>query len=81
MALEINVGSLMGGLNQKGLTLETAHNSQLIRMLRLGKQAGCKFFIGSDSHATGHMDGLQNAPAFVQLLGLTEADIMPLARG
>ena len=81
MALEINVGSLMGGLHQKGLTLETAHNSQLIRMLQLGKQAGCKFFIGSDSHAAGHMDGLQNAPVFVQLLGLTEADIMPLARG
>ena len=81
IALEINVGSLMGGLRQKGLTLETAEESQLIRMLRLGKQAGCKFFFGSDSHATGHMEGLANAPAFAQLLALTEDDIMPLARG
>ena len=81
IALEINVGSLMGGLRQKGLTLDTAEESQLIRMLRLGKQAGCKFFFGSDSHATGHMEGLANAPAFAQLLALTEDDIMPLARG
>jgi HisJ family histidinol phosphate phosphatase len=80
VALEVNVGSLMGGLHQKGLTLETAEESQLIRMLRLGKQAGCKFFIGSDAHAVGHLENHQYADAFADLLGLTQEDIMPMAR-
>lgn len=80
VALEVNIGSLMGGLRQKGLTLETAGESQLIRMLRLGKKAGCKFFIGSDAHATSHLENHQHEDAFIDLLALTEEDIMPIAR-
>ncbi len=80
IALEINMGSYLGGLGQLGLDISRAEECQLMRMFRIAKAEGCHFFFGSDAHASSHMENHQYTDVLADLLGLTEADIMPIAR-
>lgn len=80
IALEFNIGSFMGGLGRLGLELEQAGDCQLMRMFRIAKAEGCKFFFGTDAHGLGHLEGLDLMDPLADCLGLTEDDIAPFAR-
>lgn len=79
IALEINMGSYLGGLYQLGLELDRAADCQLMRMFRLAKAEGCRFIFGSDAHAPSHLDNLVHTDVLAECLGLTEQDIAPFA--
>lgn len=79
IAIEINMGSFLGGLHRLGLELDRAGDCQLMRMFRLAKAEGCKFLFGSDAHATSHMDNLIHTDALADCLGLQDCDIAPIA--
>lgn len=80
IALEINMGSYLGGLGRLGLDITRADECQLMRMFRLAKAEGCRFFFGSDAHAPSHLENHEHTDVLADLLGLTEDDIMPIAR-
>ena len=65
-------------LNADDVKLEgkaPARNEAVLRMFRIAKEEGCKFYLGSDAH---HPSSLDRAPAifraFIDELNLTEAD-------
>lgn len=51
------------------------HVDDELRLLRIAKDAGCRFYLGSDAHTLEHLDRVPKAlPQVVQLLGLTDQD-------
>ena len=61
-------------------TIEELNEHQMIRMLRIAKAEGCLFTVGRDSHSqTGHT-GFEAIYPTIEVLGLTEDDLHPLAR-
>ena len=80
IALEFNIGSFMGGLHRLGLEIDRAGDCQLMRMFRIAKAEGCKFFFGTDAHGVGHLEGLDCMDPLADCLGLTDDDIAPFAR-
>ena len=47
----------------------------ILKIYRIAKEAGCRFYCSSDAHSVEAMDGVpKNLPAVIQALGLTEAD-------
>ena len=74
IALEINPGFFYKK------TVEELDGNQFIRMFRIAKAEGSLFTVGLDSHSmTGHNTFDSIYPAF-EAIGLTEADLHPLAR-
>jgi histidinol phosphatase-like PHP family hydrolase len=71
----------LGGLHQLGLDISRAADCQLMRMFRIAKAEGCKFFFGSDAHAPSHMENLRHTDVLADILELTMDDIMTIARG
>jgi len=80
IALEINMGSYLGGLRRLGLGLENAGDCQLMRMFRLAKAEGCKFFFGSDAHSVSHLENLQHTDVLADCLGLTDNDLASIVK-
>ena len=62
-------------LNRDDMKFTDEEADTVLRMFRIAKRCGCKFYCGSDAH---HPDGLEEAPALferaIDFLGLTEDD-------
>ena len=80
IALELNVSCFMSGLRQLGLEMDRVGDCQLMRMLRIAKEEGCKFFFGTDAHDLGHLESLRYMDPLADCLSLTDGDIAPFAR-
>ncbi len=76
IAVEINISEK----NWLDMTDEEIAATQKIRMLRLAKQAGCKFTIGSDSHGTQGFDRFVLADRVTDILGLKESDLADITK-
>jgi len=53
-------------------------NTNYIRMLRIAKEIGCKFTIGSDSHSLEKMETLSYADHVMRFAGITSEDLLLL---
>ncbi len=62
-------------LNASDMSFSDEEADTVLKMFRIAKECGCKFYMGSDAH---HPAGLKNAKAIferaIDLLGLTEDD-------
>ena len=75
IAYEINVS----GMRLK--TKEQIDELPKMRLYRLAKECGCKFIFGSDAHGQVELDYYSKWTEYVsELLGLTEDDIIEIAR-
>ena len=62
-------------LNKADMNFRAGEEERVLRMFRIAKDCGCKFYIGSDAHHPGGLEA--SMPIFeraVDLLGLTEDD-------
>ena len=65
VGIELNDGDM-----KHALKYET-----VMRMFRIAKECGCKFYLGSDSHNPNEFDGaVERAKLAADILGLTEDD-------
>ena len=74
IAFEINVASMVNN------TTEEIEKSSQIRMFKLAKECGCKFIFGSDAHNNTAHDTYHHADFVAGLLGLTENDLIDIAK-
>lgn len=62
-------------LNSSDMSFKEKDADTVLRMFRIAKEEGCKFYLGSDAH---HPNGLENAPKIferaIDYLNLTEED-------
>jgi len=67
-------------LNQSDMSFADSETDEVLRMFRIAKACGCKFYLGSDAH---HPRNFENTHAIfsraVELLGLTEDDKFRIA--
>ncbi len=75
IAMEINVSSICGHSPR-----DISYMNKEIRMMRLARECGCKFTFGSDAHDMSAHENYSNSNQFIEILGLTEDDIAPIAR-
>ena len=61
-------------------TLASAYLDPTIRMLRIGKECGCKFTVGSDAHSNSDYEYFSRIYLLCAALELKESDLHPLAR-
>ena len=67
MGIELNFGNRVGKCDDEV--------ERILRMFRIAKRCGCKFYFGSDSHDRASFDGKYEAfPKIIDLLDLTEDD-------
>ena len=65
--IEINLSSFDTGWQD--------HADSYLRLYRLAKDEGCKFYLASDAHHNWELDLVpQRSPAVIEALGLTEDD-------
>ncbi len=74
IAFEINTADM------EGKTSEEIENGPSFRMFRLAKECGCQFLFGSDAHSNSSHNFYENASIVAKLLGLTEKDLLEIAR-
>ena len=74
IALEINPNY------SRNKTLAEAYADPVIRMLRIGKECGCKFTVGTDAHSKPDLENYHLAYLLTSLLELKEDDFHPLTR-
>lgn len=67
-------------LNRDDMDFSDGETDEVLRMFRIAKKCGCKFYLGSDAH---HPDALERSVAIfsraIDLLGLTEDDKFHIA--
>lgn len=62
-------------LNATAFSEMTDRPDDILKIYRIAKEAGCRFYCSSDAHSVEAMDGVpKNLPAVIQALALTEAD-------
>ena len=61
-------------------TLAEAFEDPIFRMLRIGKECGCKFTVGSDAHNEADYDNFDKIYVISEILELKEDDFHPLTR-
>ena len=62
-------------LNATAFSEMTDRPDDILKIYRIAKEAGCRFYCSSDAHSVEALDGVpKNLPAVIQALGLTEAD-------
>ena len=74
---------LFGMAAEKGVGLEintSCSDPELLRITRLGRQAGCRFTLGSDAHSIESLDSIQKTEETIEALGLTEDDFMDFCK-
>ena len=74
IALEINPNFL------KHKTLSQMYDDPIFRMYRIGKECGCKFTVGSDSHDSSGFDTFPLIYVMITLLDLKKNDFIDLTR-
>lgn len=74
IALEVSMCSF------KTASEEGVRNSPFLPMLSIAKECGCRFFFGSDAHHPDQFCCYRFVDAMADALGLTEEDLLPLAR-
>jgi histidinol phosphatase-like PHP family hydrolase len=83
IALELNPNYLkkreFEGYTRNG-SLSAIYLDPSIRMLRIGKECGCKFTVGSDAHAMADYDNYNRIYTLTSLLDLGEDDFHPKTR-
>jgi histidinol phosphatase-like PHP family hydrolase len=77
VSLEIN-SCTFPGIYDRGTTGFT--DEAYMRFFTLAKEAGCKFHFGSDSHSLEDIDRLQKLEPYLDLLKITEDDVLPFFR-
>lgn len=81
IGIEINACIMMFACQEAeidGYHTEELRNLQYYRMLRIAKEAGCKFTFGSDAHSQGAVAHFRYAQAMADALELTEEDVILL---
>lgn len=76
---------VFGAASKKGIAIEinaaaVALRDSPIRLISLAKKAGCKFTFGSDAHGPAGQQAIMKMQAFLDEVGITEEDILPLAK-
>ena len=62
-------------LNQSDMSLRVGEEESVLRMFRIAKKCGCKFYCGSDAHSPGYFDNTKRImERAIDLLELTEDD-------
>ena len=62
-------------LNATAFSEMTDRPDDILKIYRIAKEAGCRFYCSSDAHSVEALDGVpKNLSAVIQALGLTEAD-------
>ena len=62
-------------LNQSDMSLRVGEEESVLRMFRIAKKCGCKFYCGSDAHSPGYFDRTKEIfERAIDLLELTEDD-------
>ena len=62
-------------LNASDMKQAQAHPDTVLRMFRIAKDAGCKFYLGSDSHLPEEFTNVAERFEYAgEALGLTEDD-------
>lgn len=62
-------------LNATAFSEMTDRPDDILKIYRIAKEAGCRFYCSSDAHSVEALDGVPKIlPAVIQALGLTEAD-------
>lgn len=62
-------------LNATAFSEMTDRPDDILKIYRIAKEVGCRFYCSSDAHSVEALDGVpKNLPAVIQALGLTEAD-------
>lgn len=62
-------------LNLSDMSFEYGGEDTVLRMFRIAKTCGCKFYLGSDSHHPNEFDGMREIfESAIEKLGLTEED-------
>ena len=62
-------------LNQSDMSLREGEEDSVLRMFRIAKKCGCKFYCGSDAHSPGYFDNTKRImERAIDLLELTEDD-------
>ena len=77
VSIELNAGCFPGNY---GKETDLFHDESIIRPFLLAKECGCLFHFGSDAHSLDHMNSLFAMERTINILGLTEEDILPLCR-
>lgn len=68
---------------EKGVGLEinsSCYEPEMLRILKLAREAGCRFTLGSDTHSIESMAGIFRTEPTIEALGLTEDDFMDFCR-
>ncbi len=74
IALEINPNYI------RNKPLDAAYRDPVVRMLRLGKECGCKFTVGTDAHSAKDLESYHLACVLTTLLELNKDDFHPLTQ-
>ena len=62
-------------INKDDINFTDEEAEDVLRMYRIAKKCGCKFYLGSDSHGLRAFENVQSRFALaIELLGLTEDD-------
>ena len=71
---------LFGKAAEMGVGMEInpcCNAPQMLRMLKLAKDCGCLFTLGSDAHSPSTMEDIFKTEPVTEILGITEKDLMP----
>ena len=69
-------------LNRDDMIFSNEEEDSVLRMFRIAKYQGCKFYLGSDAHTPQWLEG--SVPVFeraVEKLGLKESDKYIIPKG
>ena len=78
-AAEAGIAAEINTSNYNHCRDEEIRNHFMTRVLACAKNAGCSFLFGSDSHAFGEQDVITRGGLIADILGITEADLHPIA--
>lgn len=77
VSIELNASSFPGNY---GRETDLFHDESLIRAFSLAKECGCLFHFASDAHSLKSFENFFAMERTINILGLTEEDILPLCR-
>lgn len=64
----------------KGHVAPPFHEESYLHVLTVAKQAGCRFYLGSDAHTLARVGATAGLLPYVERLGIISADLHPLVR-